>query len=335
MIIVAFLALISATALLYGACSIKTESMVPLRKDPNTNQIVYGYYQVDASNMETIPYGFIVNPKDPTKIIPKTNTAKESLNEKPDKIPPFPATGKIMPEGFYKISDASLAVLPPNMMPAINRIDFKGDVPPVIWYYYDNGYISQQMYYAKQFKGPYTKAPASLPTEMYYVDASKSILSFLPYGQIADASNGYGMIPNPKLNLKTTTFNFATSNYRDISNNYDTQFHDSVDDIRKQNDMYDLSFGQMRVLDQNGNMIILPAAGAQSSVTYYHPGEYPFNASKYVPNYEDSVYLSNVGNRTAFGKNDDDAYQQKKTTCSAYAKMKAKMDDYCGGLGSN
>ena len=303
-IIILLLVIITVTlaigTLQAGDAIFETFGTVPLMRDKTTNKLINGYYQVDASNMALVPYGYIVDPSNAFKIIPKTLTAVASLSQfKLNKqLPSAPPPGKPLPEGYYKISDASLATLPPNMSPSVKSIDFSGN-PPVLLIYYDNSYVSQTMYYQRQYT-PVNK-PAILPTGVYYVDASKSKVAFLPYGKLADPSNGYGIIQNPDLNLSETAFNFASSNYRDISNNYSVQFHDSVEDIKKQNDMYDISFGEVRVLDQCGNMIILPKTKTQGNILYYHPGEFPFGASNYVPNYEDSVYLSTIGYRTAFG----------------------------------
>ena len=74
--------------------------------------------------------------------------------------------------------------------------------------------------------------------------------------------------------------------------NYDVKYHDSVDDIQKQKGLYDASFGSIIVFDPCGNKIFLPYTPAQGSFTYYMPGAYIYGASTYVPNYEDSVYLS-------------------------------------------
>jgi len=271
---------------------------IPLATDPNAKNIINGYYQVNDSKMAMLPYGYKVDPSNPKKIIPTTKLAAQSLIPTNGKYPPIPPKGDSLPTGFYLISDSSLAVLPPNMSPNVKEIDFILN-PLMLQIYYGIGYVSQTQYYETKYTPKHY--PPSLPPGVYYTDASRKTISFLPPEEIADTKKGYGKIPNPKLNLSTTEFNFATSNYRDISNNYDTQFHDDVKSIMKSNGMYDLEFGETRVKDQNGNLIILPKTNSQGNVTYYAPGEYPFGASKYVPNYEDSIYLSMVGHRTQFG----------------------------------
>lgn len=278
---------------------------VPLVID-SSNHVLRGYYQVTDKKMALLPYGFDVDPLDNKKIIPKTQTGISAL--KPKYNPPIPKKGEKMPDGFYLTKqcsnpqacttyDLSLAILPPNMSPKLVKIDVSGN-PANIIYHYEPGYVSDTQYY----ENIYAVADnlSSLPNELYYKDKSRKSVSFLQYGQIADPSNGYGFITDPNLNLSAKQFNYGKSNYRDISNNYDIEFHNDASSIIQQNNMYDLEFGQTRVLDQNGNMIILPKTNSQGNVTYYQPGEFPFGAANYVPNYEDSVYLSSVGYRTMF-----------------------------------
>lgn len=279
----------------WGVWSQEGFEIIPLERNPVTNKPINGYYQVDDTNMALIPYGFGLDPNDSKKIIPITKTAASLLRA--TYKPGIPGPGEPVPDGFYFITDVSLAVLPPNMKPNVKEIKFS-DSPTKLKIYYNNGYVSSTEYYKQQY-APDTPLPTSLPPGVYFTDSTKTKLSFLPEGKLADEKKGYGLKVNPTLNLSTTAFNFASSNYRDISNNYNVQFHDSVDVIKEQND---ITLGEVRVKDQNGNIIILPRPTSQSTVTYYKPGEYPFGASNYVPNYEDSVYLGSVGYRTQFGK---------------------------------
>jgi hypothetical protein len=76
------------------------------------------------------------------------------------------------------------------------------------------------------------------------------------------------------------------------TNNYNVQYHDSIDDLNSQKGIYDLSFGSMVVLDKSGNKVAIPYVKGQALPTYYQPGSFIFGSSNYVPNYEDSVYLS-------------------------------------------
>ena len=325
-IIIAMLTLIIAVSLLFNlstVCFSNTRegfNMVPLVTDPKTNKILKGYYQVDDNNMAIIPYGFGIDPIDQKKIIPITKIGKSMLI--PRYIPPLPKNGEKLPKGYYFISDSSLAILPPNMSPNVESIDFSGN-PPSLVVKYGLGYVSDVQYYKNVYRP--TNTPKNIPNEVYYLDPSNTQVSFLKYGEIQDVSSGYGKILNTNLDLKIKDFNYINSNYKDISNNYGIQFHNDIDEIKKQNDMYDLSFGEVRVKDQNGNIIILPRIDSEGSITYYQPGEFRFGASTYIPNYEDSVYLSRVTNRTMFGNTQPN---QCDDACKAYNEFKSKMDKY-------
>lgn len=298
----------------------------------DANQLAYGYYQLDDTQMALIPYGYKVDSTNPKKIIPITNTAEYNLNPEKHDLLPVPKPGEPIPDGFYLLSNTSLAVLPPNMKPMVKSIDFSGN-PPKLLIYYDKEYISETQYYNNKYTPKSLPQASSLPDGVYYTDPSHTLISFLKSNQIADVGKGYGAILNPLLNLSTTNFDYATSNYRDVSNNYDVQFHSDADEIKKQYGMYDLEFGEVRVVDQSGNIIILPKTNSQGSVTFYQPDEFPFGASTYVPNYEDSVYLSSIGNRTRFGNtqtNGNTYVNGCDMACQAYNEFKHKMDKYYG-----
>jgi hypothetical protein len=299
--------------------------IVPLVTDPVKHQVSAGYYQVNDSKMALLPYGFVVDPSNNRQIIPSTKVGINML--KPRYNAPIPNPGEPLPDNFYFATDSSLAVLPPNMLPKIKTIDFKGD-PATILFYYDKGYVSETQYYENQYT-PVTY-PATLPKQVYYIDSSHTLVSFLRYGEIQDPFNGYGKIADPFLNLSALNYNYATSNYRDISNNYDTLFHDDINTIQNQSKLYDLAYGAIKVKDQNGNIVTLPKTNAQDSVTYYNPGDFQFGSSKYVPNYEDSVYLSSIGYRTILGKTPDAASSKCGDMCKAYNDFKIKMDKSCG-----
>ena len=323
-IIIALLVFIFALSLAFSvntSCAKEGFDTVPLIVDPTTKKIANGYYEVTNNRMASVPYGFKVDPNDPKRIVPVTKVGINLL--KPKYNAPFPKPGEKMPDSFY-IYDSSLAVLPPNMVPNLVSITFTTESQPQILYKYGNGYISETQFYENAYK--VDRNPEILPLELYYTDKTREYVSFLQYGQIMDASNGYGAIKNPNLDLYTDKYSGPESGYKDISNNLNAQFHDDIDTIVKQNDMYDLSFGDVRVKDQNGNVYILPRAGSQSSVTYYEPGSFTYSGSVYVPNYEDSVYLGSVSKRSPFG---EVKLANCNGACKAYNEFKFKMEEYC------
>jgi hypothetical protein len=318
-----FIVLLFATLLTEGF------EAIPIVKDPNTKKIINGYYQVDDTQMATIPYGYIIDPNNPRQIIPHTQSAIRSLIPAKNKLyptgfPPVPKKGDMMPDGFYLKSETSLAVLPPNMSPNIEKISFSEN-PTKLLVYYKPGYISQTQYYANKYTPE--KYPSTLTREVYYADESKKLISFLPEGEIADSSKGYGKTKNPKSNLSTTEYNFKTSNYRNVKDNYAAQFHDDVSDIIKNNKLYDFQYEEIKVKDKDGKIVILPKPKSQGTTTFYKPGEYKFSASKYIPNYEDSIYLSSVGHRTMFG-NGNTSSKSCDGMVKEYKEFKKRMEKY-------
>ena len=337
-ILIAFLVIITSFSLLFGSIDFNRNTKeglegvvpVPIIINPNTNKIEDGYYQIDDTHMALLPYGFGIDPYDPKKILPITKIGESIV--KATYYPSIPKYGENMPEGFYFVTDTSLAVLPPNMKPNINSIDFSGN-PLKIYIRYGTGYVSELLYYNKQFRPE--RYPQSLPKEVYYVDASRTFISFLKNDEIANTSKGYGKIPRPTQGKIMKNVNTDISGNKDVSNNYDMQFHHDVSEIKKQNSMYDLNFGEIKVKDKSGNIVTIPKTNSQESVLFYNPGEFPFGASTYVPNYEDSVYLSSIGYRTRFGNthfgNTYSGNTQSKSCegiCKEYTDFKTKMDKF-------
>jgi hypothetical protein len=308
-ILIAIIVITILISSLFFASSEEGFDVVPISTNPQTKQVITGYYQIDDSRMAMLPYGFKIDPNDPQKIIPTTVTNINMLKPKQDI--PIPKQGDKMPEGYYLLSDSSLAILPPNMLPNLNKIKISEDNAKIL-YYYDIGYMSETKYYEKKFNPDNNQK--ELPEGVYYTDSNKDFVSLLKFGQIADKEKGYGY-----------TMKKEDIKYREIEDNYNVQFHDDAETVKKQND---LKMGEVMVKDQNGNMILLPKAEAQGSVTFYQPGEFPFGASTYIPNYEDSIYLSSVGYRTMLG-NTITSNTNCGAICKAYNEFKIQMDLQC------
>jgi hypothetical protein len=326
----------------------------------------YGYYRVDDENMAKIPYGYelemqgVDNTVDFTRrIIPKTNTAKYQTNPKQDI--PFPVNGE-MPDGMYNIDNNRIGYLPPGMKANVQELKIEGPLSlPKLIKKYGTGYVSESEYYSKIHKVNITplNIPADtvplLPAEIYYAEShpptnAKEVIptkvtegtppdtntyiyvQFLPYGKVVKQSNGQiqtGYIDNPNLLSKTGKFDYNVD-YAKIKNNYDVQFHDSVEDIKKQNYMYDLSFGAITVLDQGGNLIVLPRSEVQGDITFHRPDTFLFGASTYVPKYEDSVYLSRSSHMPTMAE-----YRSAFKTvgfCEEYKESPMKIEEKCNTL---
>ena len=74
--------------------------------------------------------------------------------------------------------------------------------------------------------------------------------------------------------------------------NLNIQYHDSPEKIAKDEGI-NLETVSIRVFDPNEQKIVtIKRPAVQNSATYYEPGTYKYGASKYVPNYTESVLLS-------------------------------------------
>ena len=402
------------------------------KKPTKIGQLPYGYYKVGENMMGKLPYGFTVEkqavpPKEDIenqmKLIPTTNAAKSvTTNQiKPMLIPRknvgmnnevvdnemdgYPNIEDI-PDGFYKIDEQYMGLLPPNTKPKIEKMLLLGTrSDPKLVKVFGIGYVNEPEYYNKQYR-LYTKkdtlneskhtlavlydtvgygnepitplnksilpdeviksenAPFPLPKGLYYTEPDKinsentqctetackpNTIQFLPYGKLAREINGvfvWGFYDNPDLISKDGSFHY-TQNYKDISNNMSVTFHDSIEDIKAQNDMYDMSFGSIRVMDAEGNIVVLPRSNVQGDITYYEPGSYLFGGGTYVPKYEDSVYLSrtshmptmaaytNAFKQVGFCEADKQSPNTLETKCNTMDKDACASTSCCVLLGGS
>jgi hypothetical protein len=115
--------------------------------------------------------------------------------------------------------------------------------------------------------------------------------------------DGYYKISDTK--MKKIPFGYTTNDDKTElifksydTNNYDVLYHDTEESIKYQSGIYGTSIGTTMVLDPCGNKVLIPYSKTQGFPTYYNPGSYKYGANTYVPNYEDSVYLSKKNNIT-------------------------------------
>lgn len=78
--------------------------------------------------------------------------------------------------------------------------------------------------------------------------------------------------------------------------NLDIQYHDSPEKIAKDEGI-NLETVSIRIYDPiKKKVVTIKRPAIQNSATYYEPGTYKYGASKYVPNYTESVLLSTTNN---------------------------------------
>jgi len=184
-----------------------------------------------------------------------------------------------------------------------------------------------------------------IPNGYYRIDATT--MAKVPYGYMATTDKS-GIVPltkaatysnyqqqqqeildaanqTPKNPTPTTSDSPNTKYSNDISKVMDIQYHESEDQIRNQaND----PLGSTWIFDKDGNKVLYPSTNVQGSITYYTPGAYPFGTSNYVPNYEDSTFLSKITGLSTTMKLKPTA-EMLGGFCSFYKNQPDKMEEAC------
>jgi hypothetical protein len=231
---------------------------------------------------------------------------------------PLPSTG--VPNGYFLIDASNIMLLPtantitPLPMGGINNIP--------------NGYYQITI----------TNSDGT----------TKNYMKQVPYGYIAN-TNKTDIIPMTQSAVYSSSGNSDSTtdssgnaydptnfnvNYHANTDNYNVQYHDNISDMNKQNGIYDANFGNMYVLDNSGVMVNVPYVPGAGTPTFYQPGSFIFGATSYVPNYEDSVYLSRTSGLSSVGK----VYQTSSSYggfCNQMSVDPIKMEQKCNSLSSD
>jgi hypothetical protein len=77
-----------------------------------------------------------------------------------------------------------------------------------------------------------------------------------------------------------------------LQNGFNTQFHDSIEDIQEQSNAYIPVLDKIKVKDPKGKETEISIPKNLGGFTYNRPGTFKYSADSYIPDYEDSVYLS-------------------------------------------
>ena len=115
--------------------------------------------------------------------------------------------------------------------------------------------------------------------------------------------------------------------------NVGVQYHDSIDDINAQsNDT--LLFNQINVKDSLGKSLSIPTLSGQVPPVYYTAGSEIYKPGGYVPNYEDSVYLSRSTGMSTLSRYGPTA-ELMGGFCSYYANDPTTLETKCNALDIN
>jgi len=173
-------------------------------------------------------------------------------------------------------------------------------------------------------------------SDRVYLDVS-GFVQQVPYGNKANAQNNgytpvtdseiYSSSADPSGNKKTNDVPSGTG-YN--TNNFDITYHD--DPTAKTNsDDSTAGPGKMWVKDPSGNLVAMPYSDVSNTTLYYQPDSYRFGPSNYVPNYEESVYLSKLTNEPTTTPIIDAPYL-KTGFCEHDSAFPLKIEEKCNSL---
>ncbi len=172
---------------------------------------------------------------------------------------------------------------------------------------------------------------------LYIVDADGTLKSNTKSD--TEYANKKKKLPNPMLMgyernpvTKTLDFNltkYALAKYSSTfdPNDVDRKYHDDISGSEDKYYQYN-SAGQLIERD------VTDASFSVAPVMYYVPGAYKFGSSNYVPNYEDSVYLS----RTTKMPQTAPVYETAGYPggfCNQYKDNKGALEEKCAALDTN
>ena len=285
-----------------------------------------------------IPFGYMIHPNDNTKLLAKDNDTKyavdsyqiatdEKLSRMTQDIPNvdynvtngFAAT---LTPGYYRIMTADTFVNNPA-----NAIFSQGEKVMAIykggeqWFTgtvntvnpndtfkitFDNGSVEDGIAKDKIRAIKYRQNPIPDP---------------LPNGYELDSVTGL------------MTFNLTLYALQTFQSTYDGE--SAKDSDFKYREDVSMNLGTYYQYDENGNLIEIQNSEAQfSPVLYYIPGAYKFGSSNYVPNYEDSVYLS----RTTRQSQTPPVYNTASILggfCAQYKNDTNALEEKCAALDLN
>lgn len=223
---------------------------------------------------------------------------------------PIPADG-VINSGYYKVDEKNMAVFPAGSEVRPLPYGGKNNVP--------------YGYYVVNIEGK--DMMARVPSG-YRADSDKTTLIPTTLAAMRSVDADISGTAEDPTNIVNTTTEAPSVTYD--SNNYNIQYHDSAADLAKQG-IYDISFSTMYVKDNTGNIIALDFIGDGTTPTYYQPGSFVFGSTNFVPNYEDSVYLSRLTgvSQVAQAPVTQSAYSG---FCSVYKNDMTGLESKCNSL---
>lgn len=170
-----------------------------------------------------------------------------------------------------------------------------------------------------------------------YLDVS-GFVQQVPYGNKANAqNNGYNPITDSELYSSAANDFSGNKKTNDVpsgtgynTNNFDITYHDDPSE-KTNEDESTAGPGRMWVKDPSGNLISMAYSDVSNTTLYYQPDSYRFGPSNYVPNYEESVFLSKLTNEPTTTPIIDAPYL-KAGFCEHDRAFPLKIEEKCNSL---
>jgi hypothetical protein len=180
---------------------------------------------------------------------------------------------------------------------------------------------------------PINIPPDGMITPGYYRIPNTSVMQPIPIGsklQNIDASGNGTLVNKTAAEIMRDTQNPSTSN-SDMSpkydgNKYDTEYHDSLDVIARREEAGNVG---VNITDASGNKSVYKFGQIPPPITYNTPPP----PTKYVPNYEESVYLSRTSGQSQVGTVYN-AEINARGFCAQEANNFDNIDKNCSALGT-
>jgi len=350
-----------------------TTPLVPMDPGTGYYAINVGTVDKPIWKRKAVPYGYQRDPVDLTKLVGKTESAIQSstggLTDSEALAPPFLniqgatymgdspnyGVGIVPPaSGFYKIQIMDGAVTKYYMKP----------VP--------DGYVADRQDLLVDSINPGTVAGSKKYTKLIYQvpevpdTTINSITGATPMIDAAIQSdpawdgyyiinmagtyykkmipNGYDISSNDPVQTEYRKLpaagkytplkynpNFIPDKYSMTDISYNAQ---DTDRVYKDPSGGDLNRGKYWMFDSEGKLMEVNTESNQSPILYYVPGAYKFGASNYVPNYEDSVYLSRTTRESQLAPVVNTA-SQLGGFCTQYAGQTMKIEEKCAAQDLN
>jgi hypothetical protein len=285
-----------------------------------------------------IPSGYQIDPSDKTKLLAKDNDTKYAVDsyrlatdEKLNMV------SEDIPNNDYNVSNGFTAPLTKDYYRTITA-DTDAANPTTAIFTQGEKVMAVYKGGKQWFAGSVTTVNPNDTFKLTFDNGSvedgiaKDKIRAIKYRQnpIPDPlPNGY------ELDLETglLTFNLTLYALQTFQSTYDGE--SAKDSDFKYREDVSMNLGTYYQYDQNGNMIEIQNTEAQfSPVLYYVPGAYKFGSSNYIPNYEDSVYLS----RTTRQSQTTPVYNTANILggfCAQYKNDTNALEEKCAALDLN